>query len=228
MPELVMGADVLRRLLRPERSKRTRPPERPASLIVGLGNPGARYAATRHNVGFLVIDELGLSINASSRERFQGQLLETRHEDDTLVLLKPLTFMNDSGQSVGQVARWYKIPAERILIIYDELDLPFGTIRLRARGSAGGHNGLSSVLQHLGTDDVPRLRIGIGRPASGSTVNYVLSRFTTEERARVPAIVSLAADAARCWLEEGVDTAMNRYNGSAVVDETSGPTAGSQ
>jgi peptidyl-tRNA hydrolase, PTH1 family len=207
---------VLRRLLKPDRSQRKRPPDRPASLIVGLGNPGAKYAATRHNVGFMVIDELGSSLNASSRERFQGALLETRYNDETLVLLKPLTFMNNSGQAVNETARWYKIPPERILVIYDDLDLPFRTIRLRSKGSAGGHNGLASVIQHLGTDRVPRLRIGIGRPASGSTVSYVLSRFGTEERAELPTVVRRASDAALSWLDDGIDVAMNRFNREAV------------
>lgn len=160
----------------------------------------------------MVIDKLGSGIDGSSRERFQGAILEARHNDETLLLLKPLTFMNNSGQSVAEVARWYKVPPERVLLIYDELDLPFGTVRLKPKGSAGGHNGCASVIQHLGTDAVPRLRIGIGRPTKGSTVSYVLSRFFEDERELLPRIVDVAAEAATCWLEEGIETAMNRYN----------------
>lgn len=203
---------MLRRLFRPEQESRQKHSGRPAHLIVGLGNPGAKYAQTRHNAGFMVIDRLGQDINGTSRERFQGQLLETVRNDETLVLLKPLTYMNSSGQSVAQVARWYKILPERILIVYDELDLPFGTIRIRPKGSAGGHNGLASVIKELGTSEIPRLRIGIGRPTRGTTVAYVLSRFFEEERKAVPAIIDLAAEAALTWLDEGIEAAMNRYN----------------
>jgi peptidyl-tRNA hydrolase, PTH1 family len=204
-------SNLLRRLLKPDRRKPS-PPQRPASLIVGLGNPGAKYLHTRHNIGFMVIDKLGSSIDSSSKERFQGAILESRSDDETLVLLKPLTFMNDSGTSVSQVARWYKIPPEKILIICDDLDLPFGTIRLRPKGSAGGHNGLASVIRHLGTDEVHRLRIGIGRPVSGSTVNYVLSRFSKEEQTELTNAINTASEVAGCWLRDGVQTAMNRYN----------------
>lgn len=203
---------MLRRLIRPESNHRAKPTGRTANLIVGLGNPGAKYAQTRHNAGFMVIDRLGSDIDGTSRERFQGAILETTRNDETLVLLKPLTFMNSSGQSVAQVARWYKIPPERILIVYDELDLPFGTIRLRPKGSAGGHNGLASVIQELGTSDIPRLRIGIGRPTKSSTVGYVLSRFFEEERPKVPDIIDLAAEASLSWLDDGIEAAMNRYN----------------
>jgi len=213
--------------LKPER-RRNAPPQRPASLIVGLGNPGAKYQSTRHNVGFMVIDKLGSGIDGSSRERFQGAILETRRDDETLVLLKPLTFMNNSGASVSQVANWYKISPEKILIVYDDLDLPFGTIRLRPKGSAGGHNGLESVIRHVGTDEVPRLRIGIGRPASGSTVNYVLSRFSKQEQTELASVVDLAAEVAACWLSNGIQVAMNRYNralSSRVETDASEPAS---
>lgn len=216
---------MLRRLLRPERAKGSKPPQRPANLLVGLGNPGARYQNTRHNIGFMVLDELGSTVNASSRERFQGAILESTRDDETLVMLKPLTFMNNSGASVSQVANWYKIPAARILIIYDDLDLPFGTIRLRPKGSAGGHNGLASIIQQLGTDDVPRLRIGIGRPTSGSTVNYVLSRFTKDERDALPDLIARAVEVVNCWLDDGIETAMNRYNRNSTGSERTSDSA---
>lgn len=171
----------------------------------------------------MVIDKLGSILHGSSRERFQGAILETGHNDETLLLLKPLTFMNNSGQSVAEVARWYKVPSQRILLVYDELDLPFGTVRLKPKGSPGGHNGCASVLEHLGTDEVPRLRIGIGRPTKGSTVNYVLSRFFEDERKVLPAVIDVSAEAAMCWLNDGIDVAMNRYNRTSI--ETHDPVA---
>lgn len=181
-------------------------------MLVGLGNPGAKYQATRHNAGFMVIDQLTASLPGSSRERFQAAILESRQDDELLVFVKPLTFMNNSGLAVSQVARWYKASPGRILIIYDDLDLPFGSIRLRPQGSAGGHNGLSSIIQHMGTNAIPRLRIGVGRPTSGSTVNYVLSRFSTEERETLPKVVELASEVATSWLRDGIEPAMNAYN----------------
>lgn len=207
---------MLRRLFKQNTKEKGRRPDSPATLIVGLGNPGAKYAQTRHNLGFMVVDQMGSEIDGRSRERFQGQLLETNRDGRTVVLLKPLTYMNNSGESVAQVARWYRIPPEQILVIYDELDLPFGTLRLRPKGSAGGHNGLGSVLQHLKSDDVPRLRIGIGRPARGSTVSYVLSRFFEDERPVVPEIIDTAARAAWMWLDEGIEPAMNEFNGVRI------------
>ena len=168
----------------------------------------------------MVIDKLGTSMNASSKERFQGAILESRNHDETLVLLKPFTFMNNSGASVSQVARWYKIPPEKILVIYDDLDLPYGTIRLRPKGSAGGHNGLASVIQQLGTDEVPRLRIGIGRPVSGSTVNYVLSRFAKDEQTELANVIDTASEVAMCWLNDGIEAAMNRYNRATSVQSS--------
>lgn len=203
---------MLTRLFRPEQSRKDRAPDRAVSMIVGLGNPGAKYNATRHNAGFMVVDHLTDAISGNSRERFQAAILETQHEDETLVYVKPLTFMNNSGLAVSQAARWYKAIPDRILIIYDDLDLPFGSIRLRGQGSAGGHNGLSSVIDQMGTNAIPRLRIGIGRPTSGSTVNYVLSRFSSSEREELPKVVSLASEAAMSWLREGIEPAMNAYN----------------
>src|SRR5690606_28245834 len=151
--------------------------ERPTWLIVGLGNPGQRYAATRHNIGFMVVDHLARKLEPGTlRHRFDSELIETRDEPGRIVLQKPQTYMNLSGIAVAQAARWYRVPTERILIIYDDLDLPFGRIRLRPGGSSAGHKGLQSVIEHLGTDRVPRLRVGIGRPAHGSCVSYVRSR----------------------------------------------------
>lgn len=194
--------------------------ERPTWLIVGLGNPGQRYAATRHNIGFMVVDHLARKLEPGTlRNRFDSELIETRDEPGRIVLQKPQTYMNLSGIAVAQAARWYRVPTERILIIYDDLDLPFGRIRLRPGGSSAGHKGLQSVIEHLGTDRVPRLRVGIGRPAHGSSVSYVLSRFRPEEERFLPEIIALATDAALSWYKDGIDAAMNMYNRAGAQRE---------
>jgi PTH1 family peptidyl-tRNA hydrolase len=183
------------------------------TLIVGLGNPGTRYRTTRHNLGFMVVERLAHDLPpGTTRTRMQAELLETTRCDRRLVLAKPQTFMNDSGTSLAQLVRWYKVELSDLLVIYDELDLPFGTIRLRPNGSAGGHNGLESIIQHLGTQQFPRLRIGIGRPQRGSTVPYVLSGFFAEERPQLPGIIDRSAEAVQDWLDLGVDAAMNLHN----------------
>ena len=189
------------------------PPDDTAYLIVGLGNPGRRYARTRHNAGFMVIDRLAETLPiGTERSRFQAAFAETRDGDRRVVLVKPQTFMNESGIAVGQLARWYKTPHDRLLVVYDDLDLPFGTIRMRAGGSAGGHNGIASVIQHLNTQEFARLRIGISRPRTGSTVPYVLSHFTADEQCELPAIIERAAEAALMWLREGTVLTMNAFN----------------
>jgi len=194
--------------------------ERPTWLIVGLGNPGQRYAATRHNIGFMVVDHLARQLEPGDRRnRFDSELIETRDAAGRIVLQKPQTFMNLSGTAVAQAARWYRVPTERILIIYDDLDLPFGRIRLRPGGSSAGHKGLQSVIEHLGTDRVPRLRVGIGRPEHGSTVSYVLSRFRPEEERVLPDVIALAANAALSWYKDGIDAAMNMYNRAGAQRE---------
>ena len=207
----------------------------PVWLIVGLGNPGRRYHATRHNAGFMAIDRLNDRLPVgTSRSRFQADFVETRAGDRRVVLAKPQTFMNDSGVAVGQLARWFKVPRERLLVIYDDLDLPFGQIRVRPNGSDGGHNGMTSIIQHLRSQDFARLRIGIDRPKAGSTVPYVLANFSATEQRQLPTVLDRAVDAALVWLHDGVEVAMNQYNrrsGSAdsvVAPATSGertPTA---
>lgn len=182
-------------------------------MIVGLGNPGRRYAHTRHNIGFDTVDALAKRLDASSRrERFQAEIVEATDDQARLVLVKPLTMMNRSGQAVAQLARWYRCEPEQLLVVYDDLDLPFGRLRLRRGGGAGGHNGVSSVIQQLGVSDFHRLRIGIGRPPSGNAVGYVLSRFSAEEAQRVPEIIDQACDAILCWRRDGIEQAMNVYN----------------
>ncbi len=187
--------------------------ERLTWLIAGLGNPGRQYAATRHNIGYMVADELARQLPPGERRhRFDGEIIETSGPQGRVVLLKPETFMNLSGNAVSAAARWYRVPPERLLVIHDDLDLPFGQLRLRARGSSGGHNGLASVIARMGTGEIPRLRIGIGRPEHGNTIPYVLSRFSSEEERALPDVIELAAEAARSWYEHGIDAAMNAFN----------------
>ena len=183
-------------------------------IIVGLGNPGTRYADTRHNAGFFVIDELAKRMRAAgSRTRFKAEIMEVREGDRRFILVKPQTFMNDSGLALREVVNWYRVPLDQVLIIVDDLDQPFGQLRLRAKGSAGGHNGLKSIFQHLGTQEIARLRIGIGR-GPNQTITHVLSRFSPEERAELDGVVREAADAAMLWSNRGPLEAMNSINGA--------------
>ncbi len=193
--------------------------------IVGLGNPGNQYAGTRHNVGFMVVDRLAALHNAPApKSRFKSLVTEVTIGTEKVVLLKPQTFMNLSGDAVRLMGAWYKLYADEILIVVDELDLPFGTLRLRERGSAGGHNGLASVIQQLGTNEFPRLRVGIGRGRSSATAQ-VLSKFSSDEQKELPFVIDEAVDACRLWLQDGAVTAMNRIN--AAVPKPVAETGGS-
>ncbi len=184
-------------------------------LIAGLGNPGSRYADSRHNIGFAVVDELARRWRADVSHfdrHFSGLTGRARRCDTDVLLLKPATYMNLSGQSVAAAWRFYKLAAGDLLVIHDDLDLPVGQLRLRASGTAGGHKGLADVLQHLGSEDVPRLRIGIGKVHRDETVDYVLSRFEPQEQPLIEAAVQTAADAAECWVARGTEAAMNEFN----------------
>lgn len=187
-------------------------------LIVGLGNPGDRYRYTRHNVGFWVVDELAKRSAATWKGgRFKSELAEARFNGESVLLVKPQTFMNASGEAVRPLADYYKVPPSCILAVYDDMNLGAGVIRLRARGSAGGHNGMKSLIQHLGTEDFPRLRVGIGAPGPGVTgVDYVLTALPKESLLQLSQAADIAAEAASCWVLEGIDKAMSRYNG--VID----------
>lgn len=198
-------------------------------IIVGLGNPGREYAQTRHNIGFMVVDRLAQLASASGwKRRFQADLCETVFEGEPVVLVKPQTYMNLSGHAVRQVVHWYRVPVSDLLVIFDDLDLPFGALRLRARGSAGGHRGLASIIEQLGTQDVPRLRIGIGR-GPGEATAHVLSRFTSEEAQRLPLIIDRAVEAVRLWLTAGITAAMNEINRRADIErEQAMPRAGKE
>ena len=181
-------------------------------VVVGLGNPGRQYAATRHNLGFIIVDELARRSGAGgTRKRFRSEITEGTLGDEKLVLVKPQTYMNLSGHAVREVVAWYRAAREDLLVVLDDLDLPFGSVRLRADGSAGGHNGLASVLEHLGSRAVPRLRVGIGRGPAVATAQ-VLSRCTADEERRLPDVTAAGADCVVLWAEEGIIAAMNRCN----------------
>jgi PTH1 family peptidyl-tRNA hydrolase len=184
-------------------------------LFVGLGNPGEAYQATRHNIGFRCVAEFarrhGLTF---SGKRAEARIAEGVVGGARVVLARPQTFMNLSGQSVHGLAQWYRVAtAARLVVVYDDLDLPFGVLRLRERGSAGTHNGMRSVVGQLGTTEVPRLRVGIGAcPPQWNVADFVLARFSREEEAAIPEITGRAADALDAVLREGVPQAMNRVN----------------
>jgi PTH1 family peptidyl-tRNA hydrolase len=185
------------------------------SLIVGLGNPGAQYAGNRHNVGFHCIERLARRHDIPLRKiKFKASFGEGRIGAHAVILAEPLTFMNDSGQAVAPLSHWYKIPPERILVIHDDLDLPLGKVRLRPDGASGGHRGLNSLIAALGTRDFARLRVGIGRPAQGDPVDYVLNDFGRDQVPVMEATYDLVERIVICYLDEGIRAAMNQFNGA--------------
>ncbi len=183
-------------------------------LIVGLGNPGKQYEKTRHNAGFMAVDEtarlLGIIMN---QIKFKGMIGEGRVGSEKVILLKPLTYMNLSGESLIQVLQFYKPELDQILVIYDDLDTQVGQIRLRMKGSAGGHNGIKSIIQHVGTEEFYRIRVGIGRPQQGEkVVDYVLEPFMKAEEGDIHTAVKKSAEAARTWIAEPFEQVMNKFN----------------
>lgn len=199
--------------------RRQQPPAPPVDirLVVGLGNMGREYEGTRHNIGFEVVDELARQHQAQFRGgKFKGDETTIHLNGQRVLLLKPRTFMNLSGESVAAAARFYKLDPTKILIVCDDVYLPVGKLRLRARGSAGGHNGLTNIIQRLGSQEFARLRIGVGEAPSGWDMrDYVLSRFTAGERTIVREAADRAAQAAETWVLQGIDAAMNRWNATA-------------
>jgi PTH1 family peptidyl-tRNA hydrolase len=183
-------------------------------LVVGLGNPGAKYENTRHNIGFDCLQKLHASMGSPGvQSKFESQITKGTLGSHDVVLAWPMTYMNCSGRAVAQIARFYKIPAEFILVVCDDLSLPLGKLRLRKSGTSGGQKGLDDVLKALATLDVPRLRIGIdATPENFQTVDYVLSKFSKKERQVVEESLGYALDAIQCWLVDGIDKAMNRFN----------------
>ncbi len=189
-------------------------------LVVGLGNPGAEYASTRHNIGFLVLDELGRRAGASFREKFQGELARTQVAGEDTTLLRPMTYMNHSGISVGRAASFYKLDPTAVIVIHDDLDLPYGEVRLKTGGGHGGHNGLRSIFAHFGRD-FHRVRCGIGRPQFGGNVTgWVLGGFSPDERVTLPTLIETAADAVEALIHEGPRRAMSRFNKKASGGRT--------
>lgn len=185
-------------------------------LVVGLGNPGPKYEWTRHNMGFLVIDQLAYRADIPVQKlKFQALTNTALIGGQSVLLMKPTTYMNLSGQAVGQAARFYKIPPERVLVISDDVALPQGKLRIRRSGSAGGHNGLKDIIAHLGSDQFPRVKVGVGgKPHPDSDMaDWVLSTFTGADRKAMEEAIDRAADAVTCLLEQGVDKAMAKYNG---------------
>ncbi|MCC7359338.1 MAG: aminoacyl-tRNA hydrolase [Anaerolineales bacterium] len=192
------------------------PPER--HLLVGLGNPGREYRLNRHNVGFLLLDRLVEKHRLLGFTKRQGKALITSGviAGVPVVLAKPQTYMNLSGEAVSALVRFYQTPLERLLISFDEIDLPLGTLRLRPEGGSAGHNGMRSIIEQLGTEQFPRLRLGIGRPPGvKAAAGYVLRDFRGEDLEIITLTLDRAADAVECFLREGLTTAMNRYNGAA-------------
>ncbi|MDY7080391.1 MAG: aminoacyl-tRNA hydrolase [Chloroflexota bacterium] len=184
------------------------------TLIVGLGNPGQQYAANRHNVGFRCLERLATALGLAfdKRQKRARVALGAAH-GQRIALVKPQTFMNESGRAVVPLARFYKVPSERLLVVYDDLDLPLGVVRLRPEGGSGGHKGMRSIIEHLGDRDFPRLRIGIGRPPGRmDPAAYVLRDFSADEEALLEETLERAVAAIAVWLTEGVEAAMNRYN----------------
>jgi peptidyl-tRNA hydrolase, PTH1 family len=189
-------------------------------LIVGLGNPGTKYDRTRHNVGFDLVDSLAKrwQISLSDRKQFQGIYGEGFGSHNAKIrLLKPQTFMNLSGQSVRATIDWFKLPPTSVLVVYDDLDLPLGKIRLRLSGSAGGHNGMKSIISHLGTQDFPRVRIGIGKSAGEKdTISHVLGKFSVIETPIVSEVIQLVNDSIELSLKKGIEQAMSLYNSRSI------------
>lgn len=182
-------------------------------LVVGLGNPGPKYANHRHNIGFMTIDRLAHRAGLSSfREKFKGLTTKRVGAGPDLILLKPQTYMNLSGDSVQRAMRFFRVPIERILVVHDELDLPYETVRLKRGGGSAGHNGLKSITRQCGGPDYCRLRVGIGRPEGQRVESYVLSDFSQIDKSRLPDVVDLAVDMVESWVRDGVDATMNRYH----------------
>jgi len=202
-------------------------------LIVGLGNPGSQYAETRHNIGWMVLDRLADRAGRSGRgrQRDASESIQLRYKGMDLVLAKPLTYMNLSGTAVRKLMVRDRIPLVDLLVVADDFALPFGKLRFREAGSHGGHNGLRSIIEELGTEKFSRLRVGIGEP-DRSAVDHVLSRFAVDEKARLPILLDAAADAVEAWGREGTSKAANRFNSfemqapAAVADDESAPKPG--
>lgn len=197
-----------------------KPEELPAGqtfMIVGLGNPGREYTDNRHNIGFMAADALAGAYDTQlSRVKNKALLGDFRLGDDKVVIVKPQTYMNASGDSVGPLANFYKLEPANVIVIYDEIDLPFGTVRIREKGGSGGHNGMKSIINHLG-NEFPRIRLGIGRPPGKMPVHaYVLQDFNAQEYETVGDMLDTAVRAVETYIQDGITLAMSRYNGKVT------------
>ena len=185
------------------------------TLIVGLGNPGLAYRHNRHNVGFVVADTLADKLEIPlKRVKFKAQIGNGKLGDIPIIIAKPLTFMNNSGEAVAPLVRYFKVPLERLLVIHDDMDLPLGTLRMRPSGGSAGHNGMLSIFDKLGTNAIPRLRVGIGRPPGRmDPADYVLQDFPRSEEELLSMVIAQACEAALAFITTGLEKAMNTYNG---------------
>ena len=197
----------------------------PVHLIIGLGNPGGKYAKTRHNIGFMLVEALAGRWSAAWREekRFDARVAAGLFEGQRVLLCQPLTYMNASGRAARRLADYYRVPVERVLVAVDDADLPLGEIRLRPGGGTGGHHGLESVQESLGTSGYARLRLGIGRgPGLREITGHVLGRFGEGDRGRLEVVLGRAAEQVECWLVAGIQKAMNNFNGMTGHPEQKG------
>ncbi len=189
--------------------------DNPPFLIVGLGNPGPEYKENRHNVGFMVLDELAKGLGVKfGKVQSNALVAQFGSGADRLILAKPRTFMNNSGSAVGPLVRFYKVPLEKLLVVYDDVDLPFETLRLRGEGGSAGQNGMKSIIERLGSEDFARMRVGISRPKGRMrTPDHVLQDFSRDEKDVLPFVFRRAAEAMETFIHEGLAAAMNKYNG---------------
>lgn len=182
-------------------------------VIAGLGNPGSQYQGTRHNIGFVLMDMMAESLALEFRSKYQGLLAEGKWKGERVFFFKPMTFMNLSGKAMREILNYYKIPSENLLVVYDDMDLPVGKLRLRNKGQAGGHNGIRSILVETGSEDFWRLKIGVGRPPEGwNPADYVLAAFSREDSTTVEEALGKAAEMVKLWLDGDPQKAMNLYN----------------
>jgi len=196
--------------------------EKPIRLVAGLGNPGPEYAATRHNIGFIVVDQLAAQFGSAWERSAKWDALSTK--SGAVLLIKPMNSVNRSGYPLFAVAQFYKIEPQEILVVLDDFALPLGRLRLRVRGGAGGHNGLESIIMQFGTEEIPRLRIGIGEAPREGSADYVLSRFFDEEKPVVRSTIDRAVEAVKCAIDNGLLSAMNTFNPeSSPKDESVSP-----
>jgi len=197
------------------------PETSPTYLIAGLGNPGRQYQASRHNIGFMLVTHLAEKLGiAFTRLESKALVTKTNYQDRSVILAKPQTYMNLSGQAVGSLVRFYKIQLDHLLVVYDDVDLPYGRIRIRPSGGSAGQKGMQSIISQLGTQDFPRMRMGIGRPpGSKGAAAYVLRDFSGEDADFLPPILDQGVDAVLTFISEDLTTAMNRYNSKIDNEE---------